>query len=85
MQSGEAIVLTAFGAHFFKEISRAQLESAARSFLSPGPQQALRKADKVDFIIPLARAFLRRRIVKLLPKANFKSLAREDVIKVGTF
>lgn len=84
MQSGEAVVLTAFGAHFFKEV-RSQLESAAKSLLHPDVQQALRKKDKVDFIIPLARAFIKKQIVKLSSKAEYKSLARDDITKVGTF
>ena len=85
MQSGEAVVLTVFGSHFFKEISRSQLESAAKSLLPLDLQHSLKKADKVDFIIPLARAFIRKAIVKLPAKANFKSLAREEITKVGTF
>ena len=85
MQSVEAVVLTAFRVHFLKEISRGQLDSAAKSLLTWDLQHQLKKADKGDFIIPLAKAFIRKGIIKLAAKANFNNLAREDIRKVGTF
>ena len=85
MMSAEAVVLTAFGAHFFKEVSRSQLESASKSLLPLDVTQQLKKRDKGDFIIPLAEAFLKKGIVKLTEGANLKNLAREDIKKVGPF
>ena len=85
MQSGKAVIQTVFGAHFLKEVSRAQLESAAKSLLPPHIQQQLRKADKGEYVIPLAKAFLRKGIIKLSANADFKSLTRENIKKVGTF
>jgi len=45
----------------------------------------LRKADKRNYIIPLAKAFVKRGIIKLRVQASFERLSREDISKVGTF
>jgi len=83
--SAEAVVLTAFGAHFLKEVSRSQLESAAKSLLATNVLTNLKKADKGDFIIPLAEALIKHKIVKVVEDADWKQLGRQDLEKVGTF
>ena len=65
MQSGEAIVIVAFGAHFLKNVARNQLKSAAKSLLSPKDGKDLQKAEKHRFIFPLAKAFVNKGIVKI--------------------
>ena len=89
MTSAEAVLLTAFGAHFLKEISRSQLESAAKSLLPMTTIQRLKKGDKADFTIPLAEAFLKKGVVKLAEDTdanyNLQNLARGDIKKVGPF
>ena len=57
MTSAEAVLLTAFGAHFLQEVLRSQLESAAKSLLSQQIIQQLRKANKEDFQCLLQRPF----------------------------
>ena len=85
MTSAEAVLLTAFGAHFLKEVSRSQLESAAKSLLSQQIIQQLKKADKGDFSMPLAEAFLKKGIVKVAEGCNLRNLSRGDLKKVGPF
>ena len=85
MTSAEAVLLTAFGAHFLREVSRSKLESAAKSILPSDTIHQLKKADKGDFIIPLAEEFLKRGVIELAQGANLKNLAREDIKKVGPF
>ena len=83
MTSAEAVILAAFGAHFFKEVSQSQLESAAKSLL---PLKTVsQKGDKRDYIMPLAEAFLKKGIIKVVGRSNLKNLARGDLKKVGPF
>ena len=81
--SAETVLLTAFGAHFFKEVSRSQLESAAKSLI---PLKTIQRGDKRDFIMPLAEAFLKRGVIKIQGSScDLKNLARGDLKKVGPF
>lgn len=77
--------MTTFGAHFVKEISRGQLEAAAKSLLPPETRRKLVKAEKSQFILPLAKAFVNKNIVKITKGVNFSSLTRNDVKKIKTF
>ena len=70
MRSAEAVLLTAFGAHFFKEVSRSQLESVAKSLLPQHWLHQLKKADKADFLMPFAE--------------DIKNLSRGDLKKGRT-
>jgi len=81
-EGAEAIVLIAFGAHFYKEISKGQLESAAKSF---GLKLNLKKSDKQMFAIPLACALLNNSIIKLSKHADISNLCRSDIKKVRPF
>ena len=82
---GEAIVLVAFGAHFFKDVSRSQLESAAKSLLTAAERKDLYKAEKSKFVLPLAKAFVRKGIVKIASSSKITTLTRNNLKKVGTF
>lgn len=84
-QSGEAVVIVAFGAHFFKDVARTQLESAAKSLLTPAERKRLVKAEKSKFVLPLAKAFLERGIVKVDKGCKLSKLSRNNLQKVGTF
>ena len=85
LASGEAIVLVAFGAHFFKDIACNQLESAAKSLLSQKDRKHLLKAEKNKFIQPLAKAFVEQRIVKISEGSKMSSLTRNNLEKIGKF
>ena len=78
-QSAEAIVLVAFGAHFYKDISRGQLESAAKSFGIP------KKHEKSDYMAPLAKSLLNNGFIKIYRNADFTSLGRDDIKRVKPF
>ena len=84
-QSGEAVIIVAFGAHFFKDITRSQLESAAKSLLTPDERKALHKAEKAKFVLPLAKALIDREIIKVNKGANMSRLTRNNLQKIGTF
>ena len=86
MTSAEAVILTAFGSHFLKEVTRSQLESAAKSLLSPETVHQIKKnGDKGDFIIPIAEALLKKGTIKIEGSSDIdlKNLAREELKKVG--
>jgi len=85
MNSAEAVLLTAFGAFFFKEVSRSQLESAAKSLLPQHRLNQLKKADKADFLMPLAEVILKKGIVTISKDCDIKNLSRGDLKKVGPF
>ena len=77
--------MCAFAAHFIKEVSRAQLCSAAKTLLPREQRRMLNVAEKQKFMKPLAAAFLNKNIVRIRPLSNLINLSRDDVIKVGTF
>ena len=77
--------MEAFGVHFLKEISRSQLQSAAKSLLQRASMKELKGGDKATFLRPLALAFIEKGIVKIKKKDKVGELVRDDVRKVGTF
>ena len=79
------MVMTAFGAHFIKEVSRSQLCAAAKSILPPNQRKQLQHAEKSKFYIPLAKMFIFKNIVGIKKHSDVKNLCRNDVEKVGTF
>ena len=83
-KSATVIMLEAFGAHFIKEITRAQLMSATKSLI-PQKKKKLQNAEKCDLYIPLGRAFVQNGIVHIKGGSNIEDLSRGDVSKVGTF
>ena len=76
--------MTAFGAHFLKEISRTQLLSAAKRLLSH-QKKTLNSLEKNEFLIPLGKALVEHSIIAIRKGALVKDLSRNDVEKVGTF
>jgi len=70
------LFLVAFGAHFYKDISRGQLESAAKSF------GITKKHEKSDYMIPLAKSLLNNGFIKIYKNADFTSLGRDDIKRV---
>ena len=70
LKSAEVVVMTAFEAHHFKDIGRAQLFSAVKSSCSPTTQKELKGADKATLTTPLAAALLYKNIVKVQQGAD---------------
>ena len=77
--------MCAFGAHNIKEVSRAQLVSAAKFFLDSETKKSLTKADKIQYARPLAAALLHNKIVVVQKGADIKDLSRDQVTKEATF
>ena len=85
-KSAEVIVLTAFGLHLFKQLSRSQLESAGKTLRIPSDtRRSLSKGGKMEYLIPLAKGFLKNGIVKVRKGASLSSLTRDDITKMKTF
>ena len=82
-KSAQVIVMEAYGAHFLKEVRRSQLLSAAKSLLPVHERSRLSGAEKSSLLLPLARAFVFNKIVKV--KGNVGNLTRNNVEKIGTF
>ena len=78
------VVMCAFGAHSLKNISRFQMASAARYFMSD-QTKFITKADKYQLIKPLAKAFINKGIVVVKEGADMEKLKRDDVNKEKTF
>ena len=78
MNSGELIVAEAFGAHFIREVGRSQLVGAAKTLLNKEERQELKGVEKAKYILPLAEALLRKKIVQVTAGASFSSLSRTD-------
>ena len=77
--------MSAFGAHNIKEISRTQLASAAKYFLPAQEKKELLKSDKAQYLLPLANAFIKNKIIILSKGADKSNLTLDDVKKEGTF
>ena len=75
--------MEAYGAHFLKEVRRSQPLSAAKSLLPLAERRSLSGAEKSAMLMPLARAFVINKIVKV--KGNVGNLTRNNVEKIGTF
>jgi len=83
-QSAAVIVMTAYG-HNLKEITRGQLQSAARH-LSPAAQKKLvGKADKKQLLLPLPNYLVDEGIIKIKDGACISELTCDDVTKEKTF
>ena len=75
----------AFGAHFIKEVTRAQLSGAVKSLLSKDERKVLSGAEKSRLLKPLARAFVSKGIVSKRGSHKYCELNRNGVIKTGTY
>lgn len=84
-ESARAIVMCAFGALSYKDISRTQLASAAKYFTKGEEKKMMAKAEKYQLVGHLASIFLRERIVQIKEGANLNNLSIDDVCKEGTF
>ena len=80
-KSCEVIIMTAFMADRFKDISQGQLLSALNS-LSKNSSE-FRSADKAKMAKPLATALVRSRVVKVVPWAKLANICMQDCKKVG--
>lgn len=83
-KSAEVIVMTAFEAHRFKDVSRSQVASAIKSVCSTTARKGLRGADKATLTLPLAAALAAKNIVNIKGGADLGNLTRGDATKVGT-
>ena len=84
-KSAEVIVMAAFEAHTFKEVSRSQMASAAKSMCPADLKRDLKGADKTTLTVPLAAALAAKNIVKVQEGANLGNLKRGEATKEGTF
>ena len=84
MKSAEVIIMCAFQAHRFKDISRTQIFSSLKS-LNKAAASELRGTDKASLARPLAAALLKGKTVKVVPWAKLSNLSSTEVEKVGTF
>ena len=83
VSSAETIVSMAFGAHHIHQIERCQMESAVRTL---GVSENLKKAERHEFIKPIARALLNRGIIKIAVKdTNIRNLCQNDLKKLKAF
>ena len=76
--------MTAFAVHFLKEVSRSQLQSAARKLLTKQEKIWLQPLEKSEFLLPLAKAFIKKKVVKIKKGANPQT-SRDDLIKISPF
>jgi len=85
LADAELIVMVAFGVHFIKEVSRSQLQSAAKSLLSRDERKKIgHGAEKHHFFIPLAKALLHSGIIELSDQP-MKPLTRNNITKKKPF
>jgi len=83
VQDAEVVVMVAFGVLFMKEVSRSQLQSAAKSLLSREERKRIGSgADKSQYLIPLANALRANGIIEISGK---QPLSRNGVKKIKPF
>ena len=75
--------MCAFQAHKFKDVTRSQLYSALRC-LNKATASDLRGADKASLAKPLAAAFIKEKIIEIVPWAKLENVKNSEVEKVGT-
>ncbi len=83
-KSAEIIIMAAFEAHRFKDVSRTQMSSALKSVCPPSCRKGLKSADKVALTIPLGAALAAKNIVTIKAGADLGNLKRGDATKDGT-
>ena len=74
MKSAEIIIMCAFKAHRFKDVTRSQIFSSLKS-LNKAAASELRSTDKASLARPLAAALLKQKIVKLVPWAKLGNIS----------
>jgi len=79
--SAEAVVLAAYEAHFLKDVSRAQLNSALKLLCSAEQRKSLLGKEKSTIMIPLAIQLIAKKYVKM----KLGSITRDDATKVKPF
>ena len=84
-QSARTIIMCAFGAHSYQEVSRTQLASAIRYFMKGQQKKTMNKAEKHQLVGPLAAIFIQENIVKVREGASLSVLSIDDVTEEGTF
>jgi hypothetical protein len=84
-KSASMVVMTAFAVHFLKEVSRSQLQSAARKLLTKEEKNRLQPLEKSEFILPLAKAFIMKKVVEIKKGADQQALSRDDLKKISPF
>ena len=81
-KSAITVIMTAFMAHRFKDITRGQLLSALNSLKKNSGE--FRSADKAKLVLPLAVALIDGKVVKVAPWAKLDNLTMVDCSKIGT-
>ena len=80
-KSAEVVIQCAFNAHRMKEVSRQQLQSAARRF-----KLQISSKNKASLLIPVAAALIKNQIVKVASwLGDYSNLTRMDVCKMSVF
>ena len=87
LKAAQIIITCAFDELFIKNVSKQQISAAAKSLLTKEQNRELKGADKIAYLPPLAKAFLKNKIVKLkkAAAADIHNITRGDVKKVKTF
>ena len=85
IKSAEVVVSCAFKETFIKAVTRSQLISAAKSLLSKEEAKELRTAEKQKLLVPLALAFLKKKIVGVRKGSNIQSLTQNCVKLIGNY
>ena len=85
IKSSEVVVATAFQSHYIKEVTRSQIAGAIKILLSKEERKELKGAEKAKLLIPLAKAFITKKIIDITEGAPLDNLSIVDVKKVGTF
>ena len=85
IKSAEVVVSCAFKETFIKAVTRSQLISAAKSLLSKEEAKGLRTAEKQKLLVPLALAFLKKKIVGVRKGSNIQSLTQNCVKLIGNY
>ena len=80
--SAEAVVLAAFEAHFLKDLTRAQLNSALKSLCSTEEQNNLSGKEKSKLVIPVATQLIAKNYVRIEDGIKLGSITRDDVQKL---
>jgi len=84
-QSTAVIVMTVYGAHNLKEITRGQLQSAAHHFSPTAQKKLVGKEDKKQLLLPLAKYLIDEGIIKIKDSACISELTCNDVTKEKLF
>ena len=83
-ESVKLIIMCAFGAHSFKEISRSQLVSAVKHHIHENKRN-IAKLEKQQLVEPLAAVLIEKGIITIREGAASNSLKRSNIFNAKPF